>query len=316
MYLIVGATGSLGGSVAKALLQCGHKVRAVVRPSSPLRNVGRFTDPDELRQLGAELVEGDLGARLSVAAPGAAARRWTRGQSRGRRCTAQARLARTNRDHERSRSMPTAVFTRKVHEYDDVYTFWFHQPDLRYRAGMYAHLQLGSFFSRDGMRELSIASAPHEDELAFVAHIDTGSGFKRRLHALQSGDPVKLYGIAGHIGLPKTPERGIQFIAGGVGMAPFRSLILTAARRGGYRMRLLQVQRGDDYLYQDELGPLVAEHIRVGPDAFLEQVRAAAHDQPDALFYICGSKRLVAGVRHELAGAGIRRRNLRIENFR
>lgn len=67
MYLIVGATGSLGGSVAKALLQCGHKVRAVVRPSSPLRNVGRFTDPDELRQLGAELVEGDLLSAATLA---------------------------------------------------------------------------------------------------------------------------------------------------------------------------------------------------------------------------------------------------------
>lgn len=62
MYLIVGATGSLGGQVAKAILARGERVRAVVRPesSSPLRRTGRFTDPGELRALGAELVEADL----------------------------------------------------------------------------------------------------------------------------------------------------------------------------------------------------------------------------------------------------------------
>ena len=60
MFLIVGATGSLGGSVAKALLERGERVRALVRPQSPLRLVGRFTDPAELQRLGADLVEGDL----------------------------------------------------------------------------------------------------------------------------------------------------------------------------------------------------------------------------------------------------------------
>ena len=212
--------------------------------------------------------------------------------------------------------MPTAVLTRKTHEYDDVYTFRFRQPEIRYRAGMYAHLQLGSFFSRDGMRELSIASAPHEDELAFVAHVDTGSGFKRRLNALQPGDPAKVYGIAGHIGLPKSGERPIQFIAGGVGMAPFRSLILTAALQGGYAMRLLQVQRGADFLYEDELAPLLDTYAPAAPEHFIEHVRNVARDQPQALFYLCGSHRLITAARRELAAAGIGRRNLRIEDFR
>lgn len=60
MYLIVGATGSLGGRVARALLERGEPVRALVRAESPLRRAGRFTDPEELTSLGAELVSGDL----------------------------------------------------------------------------------------------------------------------------------------------------------------------------------------------------------------------------------------------------------------
>lgn len=60
MYLIVGATGSLGGKVAKALLSKGERVRVVARPGSEARRGARFTDLAELESLGAEVVEGDL----------------------------------------------------------------------------------------------------------------------------------------------------------------------------------------------------------------------------------------------------------------
>ena len=74
MYLIVGATGSLGGRVAKDLLNRGERVRAVVRGDSPLRRAGRFTDPVELADLGAEIVEADLTRPASLVWQ--ASRRW------------------------------------------------------------------------------------------------------------------------------------------------------------------------------------------------------------------------------------------------
>lgn len=60
MYLVVGATGTLGGSIAKRLLEDGEEVRALVRESSPARSAAAHTDPDELRRAGAEVVHGDL----------------------------------------------------------------------------------------------------------------------------------------------------------------------------------------------------------------------------------------------------------------
>ena len=135
------------------------------------------------------------------------------------------------------------------------------------------------------------------------------------MQALEPGDQVWVYRRAGHVSLPETTERPVQFIAGGVGMAPFRSLILTAAARGGYDLRLIQVQRGDDFLYRRELEPLLDRYTPVAPEQFLPQVRAAALEQPDALFYVCGSRRLITAVRRELSAAGVDRRQLRIENF-
>ncbi len=67
MFMIVGATGSLGGSVALALLDQGQRVRVLVRPESPLRATGRFTDPATLERAGAEVVEGDLREPDSIA---------------------------------------------------------------------------------------------------------------------------------------------------------------------------------------------------------------------------------------------------------
>src|SRR5438552_1376390 len=61
--LVVGATGNLGGRVARALLARGKKVRALVRPS---------TDAAPLAALGVEVVRGDMTepASLGPAMPG------------------------------------------------------------------------------------------------------------------------------------------------------------------------------------------------------------------------------------------------------
>jgi len=57
MILVVGATGSLGGSIARRLLQEGKPVRLLVRPQS---------DAKPLINLGGEFVAGDLKDRASL----------------------------------------------------------------------------------------------------------------------------------------------------------------------------------------------------------------------------------------------------------
>lgn len=57
MILVVGATGSLGGTITRRLLERGHAVRALVREASP------HTD---LEQAGAEVVFGDLTDEPSI----------------------------------------------------------------------------------------------------------------------------------------------------------------------------------------------------------------------------------------------------------
>jgi dihydroflavonol-4-reductase len=58
MILVTGASGFVGSAVAKCLVQAGHEVRALVRPSSPRKN---------LADLRVEVVEGDLRDADSIA---------------------------------------------------------------------------------------------------------------------------------------------------------------------------------------------------------------------------------------------------------
>lgn len=62
MNLIVGATGMLGGEICRLLAEQGKAVRALVRETSNPEKVAR------LRDLGAEVVHGDLKDRASVEA--------------------------------------------------------------------------------------------------------------------------------------------------------------------------------------------------------------------------------------------------------
>lgn len=209
---------------------------------------------------------------------------------------------------------PTA-FVRKRHEYDDVYSLWFRNPGLRYEAGRYAHVLVGKVWLGDAVRELSFASAPYEAELMFTVHLGSGTRYKNRLEALRPGDQVRVFLTGGDMVLPREPvNQPLVLIAGGVGMAPFRSLILEAHRRGGLDLRVIQVQRGR-HLFRDELEPLVAHYTGVQPEDFLDCVRAQAVATPEALFYICGSDRLVTAARSELLRLAVAEHRMRIENF-
>lgn len=210
--------------------------------------------------------------------------------------------------------MPKATLVRKVHEYDDVLSLHFDAPGIDYRAGMYAHLLPSGVFPTGNVRELSFASAPYEDGVFFTVHTSTGSRAKRHLSLLQPGETVRLFGIRGHIGLPDDPNQQLVFVGGGVGVASLRSLIIDARHRGGYDMKMLQVQRGE-FLFRSELEPAVNEYQAVSPEQYLKSVRRTARESIGALFYVSGSARLIEATTAALAAADVPRSQMRIEKF-
>ncbi len=113
---------------------------------------------------------------------------------------------------------------------DDIYDFIFTtKTKLNFRSGQYLEWTLGypHVDSRGNRRYFTIASSPTEDELRIGVKFpeDKTSGFKKEMLGLKIGSRITASQLAGDFTLPKDMKQKLVFIAGGIGVTPFRSII-------------------------------------------------------------------------------------------
>ena len=147
--------------------------------------------------------------------------------------------------------------------------FYFERPHgFEFKAGQFANVTLLDPIETDiggNTRSLSIASAPHEEDL-MVAMRNRDTAFKRVIHALPIGSPVLFQGPYGNFTLHGDTARPAVFLAGGIGITPFRSMIWQAiATRSLRQMFLFYANR------------------RPEEAAFLEELRALERYDPCAI---------------------------------
>lgn len=104
-------------------------------------------------------------------------------------------------------------------------------------------------------RIFSLVSAPFEAELAVATRMREGSAFKGALAGLPAGAPLRLRGPRGSMTLREDPRRPAVFIAGGIGITPFMSMLRQAAHDGSAReFRLVYSnRRPEDAAFLDEV---------------------------------------------------------------
>ncbi len=118
--------------------------------------------------------------------------------------------------------------TEKVQLSPDVYDFVFAlAKPIKYRPGQYMEWTLGhSADSRGNRRYFTLSSSPTEKELRMgVKFYEPSSSFKKNLLAMRRGDSIVVGQLAGDFTLPKNPMEYSIFIAGGIGITPFRSML-------------------------------------------------------------------------------------------
>jgi ferredoxin-NADP reductase len=111
--------------------------------------------------------------------------------------------------------------------------FRFEKPSAwTFKAGQYLDMTLldpSETDSEGNVRSFSIASAPHEDTL-MVATRMRDTAFKRVLGTMPFGTAVKIEGPSGDLILQNDSTRAAVFLAGGIGITPFRSIVHWAAK--------------------------------------------------------------------------------------
>jgi len=209
----------------------------------------------------------------------------------------------------------------RTHEYDGVST-WHFKPDKEtpFGAGMSLHLVAPGVNVKEGVekkdvRHMSFASAPKEGVFSFAMDVPSSpSSFKKAMDGMQPGDKTSFFKVKYNDLAPQwaPDDNKVVFLAGGIGITPFRSLI----KQHGHEIdwRLVHVARDEKHLFSKELQSLgdVVLTDRAGSAAALRRTLA---EKKDSWFYVCGSDRFMTGMLELLEEAGVPKDWIKAESF-
>ncbi len=117
---------------------------------------------------------------------------------------------------------------QKIQLGPDMYDLVFESDQkLKFEAGQYLEWTLAHKNSdnRGNRRYFTVASSPIEKDIRMgVKFYPNSSTFKQKLLSLKEGEKLMASQLAGDFTLPKDPTQKLVFIAGGIGITPFRSI--------------------------------------------------------------------------------------------
>jgi ferredoxin-NADP reductase len=217
--------------------------------------------------------------------------------------------------------------------------FYFGKPSrFDFKPGQSADLTLSSPPETDpegNTRTFSIASSPFENHLMFATRM-RDTAFKRSMKKVPLGTEVKIESPMGSFMLHKNSAKPAVFLAGGIGITPFVSIVRQADHdRLPHKLHLFYSnRRPEDVHFLEALQMLEKSNPNfqlvstmtampqskrewTGETGLINQEMLSRHltNLQGPIYYIAGPPAMVAGLRKMLVGANVDEDDIRTEDF-
>jgi ferredoxin-NADP reductase len=219
----------------------------------------------------------------------------------------------------------------------DIYDFIFSvDRGFKFRAGQYMEWTLGhkKTDSRGNRRYFTLASSPTEKEVILgVKFYEQPSSFKKQMLAMKSGDKIIAGSLAGDFTLPSNSKEKLVFIAGGIGVTPFRSMLKYLADKNEKREIVLiySNKQVGEVAYRDvlleawqKLGVrIICTLTGQPPEGWQghtgyvtpQMVMSEVPDYKERTFYISGSHVMVKSFSDMLSNLGVKKTKIKTDFF-
>jgi glycine betaine catabolism B len=210
------------------------------------------------------------------------------------------------------------VFDHSEAETDNIRTFYFKPESLiSYTAGQFTELKLehSNPDDRGIKRFFTLSSSPNNEFLTITTRLNTtrSSSFKKALFELEPGTELNMAIPEGDFVLPKIIQTPICFVAGGIGITPFHSILTWLHETNEERpIKLIYgVKSEDDIIFQELLSKSSIDYTIIveEPSAAwggergkldAEKIIGLLDPSPDTLIYVSGPEPLVESLQNQL----------------
>jgi ferredoxin-NADP reductase len=233
----------------------------------------------------------------------------------------------------------TCRLMRREEVAEGTMAFHFEKPSgFNFKAGQSADVTLTNPPDTDAegnTRTFSIASPPFENELVFTTRM-RDTAFKRSLKKVPLATEVQIGSAAGSFTLHKNRAKPAVFLAGGIGITPFLSIVRQADHdRLPHKLYLFYSnRRPEDAAFLDTLQTLETANPNFylictmtemsksnkewkGETVLIDKEMLSRHlgVLQGLIYYIAGPPTMVTAMRETLVSAGVEEDDIRAEEF-